>query len=73
MEYEIWVEGHNGQGDRAKAQLVCKQTGTSFRAACMSAWFLDKFDLWGDFDSEKLTLWSCRLHNNEDDARRLFG
>jgi hypothetical protein len=85
--WEIWVEGWAGhvvQGEFGNAQLVgCRQAMT-FKEAIekfindlpdqshlpryeRTGWDRDEFDL------ERLTYWSCKLFDNESEARKSFG
>jgi len=64
----VWVEGYSTTGDCDRAQLVGEVQADSFESACKEL-------LSGNscFDPNKLTLWGCKLFDNETDARKAFG
>lgn len=68
MEFEVWSEGYAATEECSKAVFHGMVYAESFRAAC-----IEKFRYNNTFNSERLTLWGCKLFNNEADARKLFG
>lgn len=71
--YNIWVEGYAATGDRGIAQRITSAVGESFKDACIRANQAGKFQGYGNFDEKSLTLWGCRLFDNEYDARMSYG
>ena len=71
--YDIWIEGYAATGERGSAQRVTIAQGESFKEACVNAYQRGKFHGYGSFDAKNLSLWACRLFDNEADARRSFG
>ena len=77
MNFEIWSEGYlctGLEGVPVKAQLLGTATADTFEAAC-AAWAntLDSTHSRACFDAKTLSFWGCRLFDNENDARKLFG
>lgn len=77
MKFEIWSEGYLAtgmEGIPACARKLAEVDADSFREACDKV-CSDKS--WqernGDYNAERLTVWGCRLFDNEADARELFG
>ena len=70
MKFEVWMEGFacSGEGERANAILQSTQEADSFQEACEKAFQDDP-----NFDATHLTVWGCRLFDNEADARKAFG
>lgn len=67
-EYEVWSEGYAATGESGTAVFHGKVRAASWRAACV--------ELLGsrrDFDPARMTLWGCRLFDNEREARESFG
>ncbi len=75
--FEIWSEGFlmsGMEGVPAKAQLLGVVEADTFRAACIKLCSTIKFqELHGNFDPIRLTVWACKLYDNEHAARKLFG
>lgn len=71
--YDIWSEGYSITGSYGSAQYICTIAGESFKEACDNAYKHGIFENYGEYDSEHLSLWGCRLFDNEADARRSFG
>lgn len=67
-EYEIWSEGYLATGNMSGAHFHGKQAGKSFREAC-EKFFKERVF----FNKENLTIWGCRLYDNEQEARKNFG
>jgi len=71
-EFDIWMEGYIRTGDSRKARLVASGVKSyTFKAAC-DLFYKDK-DKVGNYDSDRLTMWKCKLFDNEEDARKSFG
>ena len=66
--YEVWSEGYSATGDRGVARLMGRVEAKSFKGACDKLFENDSL-----FDPDRMTHWGCRLYDNEQDARRLFG
>lgn len=77
MYYQVWTEGYSATGDFSKAILHGTVESYSFKDACDSL-FAGNPEFNGHkgqstYSSENLTLWGCRLFDNEIDARKAFG
>ncbi len=73
---EIWVERYQmwpEPSDRSGARFICSSEGLTFKDACKKANELGEFKEYGDFDPQRLSLWGCRLFDNESEARASFG
>lgn len=68
MKYQVWVEGFQATGDYAHAHFLGEVEANTFKEACMK---LLKDDVY--FNVEVLTVWGCKLYDNEKDARKNFG
>lgn len=66
--YEVWSEGYMATGESAGASNHGTFTASSFREACDKCFRGER-----TYDSKSLTLWGCRLFDNEGDAREFFG
>ena len=66
--WEIWEEGYRVNGGSGTAVFRGRVEAPTFREACEKFYKGDKL-----FDPERLTLWGCRIFDNEADARRSFG
>ncbi len=64
--WEVWQEGFNCTGSRSKAEKLGEVVAETFEDACR---FLCKDRL----DKDSLSIWGCRLFDNEIDARKGFG
>ena len=75
--YEIWSEGYlctGVEGNPAKASLLGKVEAESFKDACIKLCSPKEFQArHGRFDPERLSVWGCRLFDNEKAARKSFG
>ncbi len=73
--WEVWSEGYSATGDRGYAQLEGTAEAETFSEACRIV-CVDS-GKWkeqpGGFDAVGLTVWGCRLFDNESDARWSFG
>jgi len=71
--FSIWVEGYVVSGNSARASLLASVNATSFSNAVS---IFRNGRSGGErlhIDVENLTMWGCRLFDNEIDARRSFG
>ncbi len=68
MNYAVWMEGYSATGNEAPARLLGSAQADSFAAACAMVCAGDPY-----FDSARLTVWGCRLFDNEAEARSAFG
>jgi len=75
LTWEVWSEGYRATGESAGANLEGKVEAETWPEACRKA-CVDS-GRWkeqpGGFDAKRLTVWGCRLFDNEADARRSFG
>jgi hypothetical protein len=70
--YEIWSEGYRISGNASNACFWGSEQGRDFKEACRIFAASNKgFD--HNFDPESMTVWGCRLFDNENDARKVFG
>lgn len=68
-EYEVWSEGYSATGEQASAKFEGKSKPVfSFTEACHQLLSNNHF-----FDPDRLTVWGCRLFDNEMEARKAFG
>lgn len=67
-EYNVWQEGYSITGNYAQASFVGSTTGKTFGEACRKLLGGDP-----DFNMNTLSVWGCRLFDNEADARASFG
>ena len=66
--YEVWEEGYAATGEGGPAGLVGRVKARTFAEAC------DKLcGSKSSYNSERLSVWGCRLFDNEFDARRSSG
>ena len=71
--YTVWMQGYlttGMEGYPEPARLIGTAEAESFSDACKTLcsdpqWQIDH----GHFDPERLTVWGCRLFDNEADAR----
>jgi hypothetical protein len=66
--YHVWMEGYACTGQSSDAQYKGCVKATSFQDACDQLLKDDE-----TYDSTRLTLWACKLYDNETDARKFFG
>jgi hypothetical protein len=69
--YSVWVEGFLAtgmEGVPAMARYLGDAAGENFEDACIGL-LCDH----ANFDAASLTVWGCRLFDNEADARKSFG
>ena len=77
MKFQVWSEGYLAtgmDGIREKARMLAEVEADSFQDACDrlcsdQAWQRQN----GNYNAERLTVWGCRLFDNEADARKSFG
>lgn len=75
--HEVWTEGYltsGMEGISARAKLIGTVAAETFAEACdricsSPEWQRDN----GHYDSQRGTVWGCRLFNNATDARKSFG
>ena len=69
--WDIWIEGYSSTGTSCTAQCLMRGVwAETFKEACNIAARNMNF---GDLDNEPLSVWGCRLYDNEADARKSFG
>lgn len=66
--YDVWMEGYRITGAYAFAHYVGSTTANSFKEACVKLLNTDT-----SFNEERLSVWGCKLFDNETDARAGFG
>jgi len=67
----VWREGYQCTGEHEQAHLmgvIAKEVAPTFEDACRMAGSNAS-----QFDPERLTVWGCRLFDNEEAARKSFG
>jgi hypothetical protein len=62
--FEVWREGYRATGDYSEATLMGIANADTFSEACVKVLGTNL-----DFDESRMTLWGCRLFDNEMDAR----
>jgi len=77
MKFEIWKEGYlvsGMEGIPASATFLGTYSAENFRNACIIWDSIHNRDKgYGDFNAQGLSVWGCRLFDNEADARASFG
>ena len=64
--FKIWSEGYSITGNSSEAMFHGEIDAENFEDACAK--------LLGDkLDKNRLSIWGCRLFDNELDARKSFG
>jgi hypothetical protein len=73
MLYEIWSEGYRFSGEEGGGAICWgKIEANSFKEACDK--LAEKNRCFREcYRPEQMTYWSCRLFDNEADARKSFG
>lgn len=69
---EIWSEGHVVTGSSGGATLHGIIEARTLKEACMTLAETDS-DFKFNFNPERMTWWSCKLFDNEADARKSLG
>lgn len=70
-KYDVWMEGYLAtgmEGMPCPATFVGTCEADSFKEACIKLCGNDS-----NFNEDHLSVWGCRLYDNETSARRLFG
>jgi hypothetical protein len=67
-DWEIWSEGYSATGEHSLAVFHGTVNAGTFREACDIAFGGETI-----YNSKSLTLWGCRLFDNEQNARESFG
>lgn len=77
MNFQIWSEGYlvsGMEGIPEKARMLAEVEAETFQEACDKlCGDQDWQRLHGNYNAERLTVWGCRLFDNETDARKSFG
>lgn len=72
--FEIWSEGYDVPECKSGAKKLGQAEAETFQEACnIFCSSLHWQERNGFYDSKRLTIWGCRLFDNEIDARRSFG
>ena len=72
--FQIWTEGFAATGEHGAAYKMGAAKAESFEEACQLVCGEAEFQKrHGTFDPESLSVWGCRLFDNEKDARKGFG
>lgn len=66
--FNVWVEGYSATGGGSQAWLKGLAQADNFEEACCIIFNDDPY-----FNKDKLSVWGCRLFDNESDARKSFG
>ena len=66
--WEIWSEGYAATGERGLAMIHGMIRAETFQKACDEFFKNDR-----TYRPQDLTVWGCRLFDNEKAARRSFG
>lgn len=66
--FEVWRSGYRITGNADTAKCLGTVLADDFQHACDLVLDGDRY-----YDSERLTWWGCKLHDNEADARKSFG
>lgn len=70
--YTIWSEGYAIAGAQSKAQILGVAEGATFKDAVIAYAQTDvNFNKY--FNADNMTHWGCRLYDNEEEARKVFG
>lgn len=64
----VWMEGSKSSDGHCKASKIGECYANTFQEACDI--LCSKLP---DYNRIKLTIWGCRLFDNEADARKSFG
>ncbi len=67
-EYEVWMEGFRCTGECSGAMYKGKTKAKSFEEACDIICGSE-----AQYDSERGSVWNCKLYDNEADARKYYG
>ena len=65
--YKIWRQGFERETYGGPIHFYGEVEASSFQEAC-NIFFKNNFD----YDAIKLTLWNCRLFDNEEDAKKFI-
>jgi len=69
--HDVWMEGYRANGQSAQARYLGSHYGQSFEEACREQ--VRTHQLGADYNSERNTVWGCRLFPTEEEARASFG
>ena len=72
MIIEVWMEGYQCNGDRGTASFLGETEAETFAEACKKLVAEGKITS-NLFNEKQLTVWGCRLYDNEAEARAKFG
>ena len=67
-KFDIFMEGYNISGNRQGATFIASVNAYSFKEACDRHFVNDK-----DYNSERLTVWGCKLYETLEEAQKHFG
>jgi hypothetical protein len=72
--FSIWAEGYACTGESSNAAFLGTEEAESFEKACDQLVAKSNIkELYKKQSDGVLTIWGCRLFDNEKDARRAFG
>lgn len=66
---QLWMEGYSISGNSAKASFLGEYEADTLK--CAAEMYAKKSGSQVNFNN--LTIWGCRLFDNEKDARKSFG
>lgn len=70
-EWDVWMEGYSATGQHSPAQFLGTYKATTFREACLA--HRDTMREPEYFNETDLSIWGCKMFDNEEDARKAFG
>jgi hypothetical protein len=65
----LWIEGYSATGESASATYLGNYPGDTLKEAIANF----SRSTGEQIDEDGLSIWGCRIFDNEDDARRSFG
>ena len=66
--FQVWCEGYASTGQYGRAEYIGCVHATDFKDACIKL-----CSNYSNFNPNTLSIWGCKLFDNEIDARRSFG
>lgn len=72
-EYEIWCAGWIATGNREQASFIAKSWGIDFKDAVVRYVNTLPEDEQHLYNLDWMKVWGCQLHDNETDARKVYG
>lgn len=77
-KYDIWVEGFKVQERSGKAQCLAKDVEGNSLSDAVKTWYSNIPDAEAKYgklriEENDISLWGCRVFDNEIEARKSFG